>query len=69
MWIDGTCSTVQVGKYWSDLFPIRSGLKQGDASRKVQANHEIMESSGTHHILAVYFTIKINTECLVVAGN
>jgi hypothetical protein len=46
-------SKVQIGKYLSDIFPIKNGLKQGDALslllchfaleyviRKVQANQE-----------------------------
>jgi hypothetical protein len=35
-------------------FPIGNEWKEGDAFRKVQTNHEIMELSGTHHILAAY---------------
>jgi hypothetical protein len=29
--LDETCSIVQVGKRLSDMFPIKNGLKQGDA--------------------------------------
>ena len=31
MCLTETCSRVQVGKNLSDMFPIRNGLKQGDA--------------------------------------
>jgi hypothetical protein len=31
MCLNGTYSTVHIGKYQSDKFPIQNGLKQGDA--------------------------------------
>jgi hypothetical protein len=31
MCLNETCSIIQVGKHLSDMFPIRNGLKQGDA--------------------------------------
>jgi len=33
MYLNETCvySRVWVGKHWSEMFPIRNGLKQGDA--------------------------------------
>ena len=31
MCLNETCSTVGLGKYLSDIFPIRNDLKQGDA--------------------------------------
>ena len=31
MCLNETCSKVQVGKRLSDMFPIKNGLKQGDA--------------------------------------
>jgi len=31
MCLNETCSRVRVGKHLSDMFPIRNGLKQGDA--------------------------------------
>jgi len=31
MYLNETCSRVRVGKLLSDMFPIRNGLKQGDA--------------------------------------
>jgi hypothetical protein len=31
MCLNKTCSRIRVGKHLSDVFPIRNGLKQGDA--------------------------------------
>jgi len=60
-----TYSRVWVGKNVSDKFPIRNGLKQGDALspmlfnfaleyaiRRVQVNQDGMKLSGTHQFLA-----------------
>jgi hypothetical protein len=61
-----TYSRVWGGKNLSDIFPIRSGLKQGDAvstllfnsaveytTRRVQVNQEGFKLNGTH-LLLVY---------------
>ena len=64
MCLNGTYGRVRVDKNLSDIFPIRNGLKQGDAFsplffsftleyaiRKVQVNQDELKLNGTHQPL------------------
>jgi len=67
-----TYSRVRVGKNVSGRFPIRNGLKQGDAltpmlfnfalkyaTRKVQVNRDGLKLNGTHQVLAYADNVNI----------
>jgi hypothetical protein len=59
-----TYSRIRIGRYLACNFPIRNGLKQGDASspllfnfvseyviRKIEENHAGMKLNGAHQLL------------------
>jgi len=63
MCLNKTYSRFRVGKHFSDMFPIRNGLKQGDALspllfnftlnyaiRRVQVNQDGVKLIGTHQV-------------------
>jgi len=61
VYISETCSRVRLGKHLTDMFPVKNGLKKGDAlskllfsfaleydMKRVQVNQDGWKLNGTH---------------------
>jgi hypothetical protein len=44
--LNKTCDTVRVGKHLSDMFPVKNGMKQGDALSPLLFKFALDMSSG-----------------------
>ena len=51
MYMTETYSRVRVVKNLSEMFPIRNGLKQGEAIKRVQINQDGLKLNVTHQLL------------------
>ena len=82
MCLTETYSRVRVRKNLSDMFPIRNGLKQGDALsplpvnfaleyaiRRVQVNQDGLKLNGTHQFLAYADDVNMGGSVDIVKKN
>jgi hypothetical protein len=82
IYLNETCSRVRVGKHLSDWFPVKNGLKQGDALspplfnfdleyavRRFQANQEDLKLNDTHQLLVYAGDVNILSKSIRTLKN